>query len=135
MPEKHTATKQTPAHVVRIRDVLAEVHARRSLSGYQFYEILLRRTWQSSTGRQSKGGGFFAENAPAIAEASMAAAAWINSKQQGNGANENHNDAGTEGHVFESEGDLDKSARPSGSPKSGLTTGQPGTRPSNATSN
>jgi hypothetical protein len=57
--KKATTTKQTPVHTIRVGEISALIHLRKSNAGYAYYDYILERNFAMATGRQATGTSFF----------------------------------------------------------------------------
>ncbi|MGA2617105.1 MAG: hypothetical protein ABSF26_05800 [Thermoguttaceae bacterium] len=87
MPDKKpTTSKPAAIQTIRVGNVIAAIFENSSLSGYRFMSYTLERSFLTSSGRQSRGLGFFAESLEDLIQAATQATAWIRDKQRADAA-------------------------------------------------
>ncbi len=89
--KKQTTAKQTLVHTIRVGEIVAEVHSRKSNSGYSYYDYTLSRHFALATGRQATGTSFFERSERDVLETVRTASAWIRERVQSDMANQSSN--------------------------------------------
>ncbi|MHB8974797.1 MAG: hypothetical protein ACYC3X_30555 [Pirellulaceae bacterium] len=80
--KKATTTKQTPVHTIRVGEISALIHLRKSNAGYAYYDYILERNFAMATGRQATGTSFFDRSELDIITVVRAASSWIRERVQ-----------------------------------------------------